>query len=56
MDSMDILGKAQINYVQNFSQKVTLHRPNSLTKGIAGLFKYKINCGWFAQALNKWGA
>ena len=31
--------QAQINQVQDASQKVTLHRPNSITKA-DGLFKY----------------
>ena len=34
-----ILSKAQINQVQDVSQKVTLLRPNSVTKAMDGLFK-----------------
>ena len=32
MHSLIILSKAQINQVQDVSQKVTLHRPNTITK------------------------
>ena len=32
MHTLNILSKAQINQVQDVSQKVTLHRPNSITK------------------------
>ena len=37
------LSKAQINQVQDVSQKITLHRPTSITKGMYGLFKYNGN-------------
>ena len=43
MLSLDILSKAQINLVQDASQEVTLHLPNSITKAIDGLFKYNGN-------------
>ena len=35
--------QAQINQVQDVSQKVTLHRPNSIPKAMDGLFKYNRN-------------
>ena len=35
--------KAQINQVEDVSQKVTLHRPNSIAKAMDGLFKYNGN-------------
>ena len=40
MHSLNILNEAQINKVQDVSQKSTLHRPNSITKAMDGLFKY----------------
>ena len=40
MHSLRILSKAQINKVKQVSQKVALHRPDSLTKALDGLFKY----------------
>ena len=52
MHSLDILSKAQINPVQDVSQKITLHRPNSITKGMDGLFKYDENRVLFARALS----
>ena len=36
MHSLNILRKAQLNQVENVSQKVTLHRPNSITKAMGG--------------------
>ena len=36
-------------------KKTTLHRPNSLTKAMGGLFKYIGNRAWFARALSYWG-
>ena len=51
MDNLNILSKAQINQVESFSQKVALHRPNSITKAMYGLFKYNRNRAWFARAL-----
>ena len=35
-----LFGHFAINQVQDASQKVTLHRPNSITKAIDGLLKY----------------
>ena len=55
MHSLSILSKAQINYVKHVSQKVTLYRPDSLTKAMDGLFKYIGNRAWFARALSYWG-
>ena len=52
MHSLNILSKAQINQVQDVSQKVTLHRPNSITKAMDGLFKYNGNRASFARALS----
>ena len=43
MHSLGILSKAQINQVIDASQKVKLHRPNSITKAMDGLFKYNGN-------------
>ena len=40
MHALDILSKAQTNQVQDASQKVTLHRANSITKAMNGLLKY----------------
>ena len=40
MHSLNILSKSQINQVQDVSQKVALHRPNSITKAMDGFFKY----------------
>ena len=40
MHSLNILSKAQINQVQDVSQKVTLYRLNSISKAMDGLFKY----------------
>ena len=40
MHSLDILSNAQINQVQDASQTVTFHRPNSISKAMDGLFKY----------------
>ena len=37
---LNILSKAQINQIQDNSQKITLHRPNLITKAMDGLFKY----------------
>ena len=37
------LSKAQVNQVQNVSQKLTLHRPNSIIKAMDVLFKYNRN-------------
>ena len=51
MHSLNILSKAQINKVQDVSQKVTLLRPNSITKAMDGLFKYRVITGIFGQ----WG-
>ena len=34
---------SQTNQVQDASQKVTLHRPYSITKAMVGLFKYNEN-------------
>ena len=45
----------QINQVLDVNQKFTLHRPNSITKVIDGLFKYNGNRAWFACALSYWG-
>ena len=35
--------QSQINQVQDVSQKVTLYRPNLITKAMDGLFKYNRN-------------
>ena len=43
MHSLSILIKAQINEDEYVSQKAKLRRPNSLTKTMDGLFKYKGN-------------
>ena len=43
MLSLNILSKVQINEVQDVSQKVTFHRPISITKAMGGLFKYNRN-------------
>ena len=40
MHSLNIFNKAQINKVQIVSEKVKLHRQNSLTKAMYGLFNY----------------
>ena len=37
VESLNILSKAQINQVQDVHQKLTLHRPNSITKAMDGL-------------------
>ena len=50
----DFLSKALINKYKYVSQKATLHRPNSLTKALDGLFKYVGNRVWFARALGYW--
>ena len=55
MLSLSILSQAQINSVKHVSQKVALHRPDSLTKTLDGLFKYIGNRAWFARALSYWG-
>ena len=49
MHSLTILSKPQ---VQDVSQKVTLHHPNSITKAMVGLFKYNRNRALFARALS----
>ena len=41
MHSLNILSKAQINQVQDANQKVTLHRPNSIT--IANIMENKVS-------------
>ena len=40
MHPLNILSKAQLNQVQDVSQKVTLHHPNSHSIAMNGLFKY----------------
>ena len=52
MYSFDILSKAQINQVQDASQKVTLHFPNLIAKVMDGLFNYNGNRAYFASALS----
>ena len=44
--------KQSANKVKHVSQKVALHRPDSLTKAMDGLFIYIGNSAWFARALN----
>ena len=55
MHSLSILSKAQIKLVKHVSQKVVLHRPDSLTKAMDGLFKCIGNRAWFPRALSYWG-
>ena len=43
LHSLKILRKAQINQVQDVSQKVTMRRPYSITKAMDALFKYNGN-------------
>ena len=51
MYSLNILSKPQINEVQDVSQKIMLHSPNSITKAVFGLFKHNGNHAWFTRAL-----
>ena len=39
-------------FPSNICQNFTLHRPNSITKAMDGLFKYNRNRAWFARALS----
>ena len=52
MHYFTISSKAQIIKVQDVSQKVTLHRPNLITKAMDGLFKYNRNRALFARAFS----
>ena len=52
LHSLYILSKVQINQVNDVSQKVTLHHPNSLIKAMYFLFNYNGNRAWFAHALS----
>ena len=54
LHSSNILSKAQINQVQDVSQKVIMHCPYSIAKAMDGLFKYNGNRTWFAPALSLW--
>ena len=42
MHSLNTLMKAQINQIQDVSQKVTMHRAYSNTQAMDDLFKYNI--------------
>ena len=55
MHSLSILSEAQINWVKYVSQKVTLHRPDSIRMAMDGLFKYIGYRARFACALSSLG-